>query len=112
MTRVRGEGFTISLGGYGAGPDQDLEHPLGAQALRQWLLPHAASSKALFGKDGGTTDIQAKGGYTATEMAAGASLRINPRTSFYAELGKLWANGGDSRVRSGVQASIGVKAQW
>lgn len=67
---------------------------------------------ASFAAPGGTTDIQAKGGYTATEMAAGASLRINPRTSFYAELGKLWANGGDSRVKSGVQASIGVKAQW
>ena len=45
-------------------------------------------------------------------MAAGASLQINPRTSVYGELGKLWANGGDSRVKSGVQASIGVKVQW
>ena len=67
---------------------------------------------ASFAAQGGTTDIKAKGGYTATEMAAGASLQINPRTSVYGELGKLWANGGDSRVKSGVQASIGVKVQW
>ncbi|WP_287915282.1 autotransporter-associated beta strand repeat-containing protein [Comamonas sp.] len=67
---------------------------------------------ASFTAPGGTTDIKAKGGYTATEMAAGASLQINPRTSVYGELGKLWANGGDSRVKSGVQASIGVKVQW
>ncbi|WP_042438518.1 autotransporter outer membrane beta-barrel domain-containing protein, partial [Comamonas testosteroni] len=67
---------------------------------------------ASFAAPGGTTDIKAKGGYTATEMAAGASLQINPRTSVYGELGKLWANGGDSRVKSGVQASIGVKVQW
>ena len=67
---------------------------------------------ASFAAPGGTTDIKAKGGYTATEMAAGASLQINPRTSIYGELGKLWANGGDSRVKSGVQASIGVKVQW
>lgn len=67
---------------------------------------------ASFAAPGGSTDIQAKGGYTATEMAAGASLQINQRTSIYGELGKLWANGGDSRVKSGVQASIGVKVQW
>ena len=29
MTRVRVEGFTISLDGYGAGPNQDIENPLG-----------------------------------------------------------------------------------
>lgn len=67
---------------------------------------------ASFAAPGGTTDIKAKGGYTATEMAAGASLQINPRTSIYGELGKLWANGGYSRVKRGVQASIGVKVQW
>lgn len=67
---------------------------------------------ASFAAPGGTTDIKAKGGYTATEMAAGASLQINPRTSIYGELGKLWANGGDSRVKSGVQASMGVKVLW
>jgi outer membrane autotransporter protein len=59
-----------------------------------------------------TTQISAKGGYTATELAAGASLQLNKSTSIYGELGKLWANGGDSRVRSGVQASVGVKVLW
>lgn len=59
MTRVRVEGFTLSIDGYGAGPDQDLEHPLGvgAQALHQWLLPTRTFQKALFGKDGGTTGM-------------------------------------------------------
>lgn len=59
-----------------------------------------------------TTDIKARGGYTATELAAGASLQINRRTSIYGELGKIWANGGDSRLKSGLQASLGVKVQW
>ena len=59
-----------------------------------------------------TTQISAKGGYTATELAAGASLKLSQRTSIYGELGKLWANGGDSRVKSGVQASVGVRVQW
>ncbi|MNZ82824.1 hypothetical protein D3C78_1015320 [compost metagenome] len=59
MAQVRVEGFTISLDGYGAGPDQDLENPLGvgAEALHQWLLPTRTFQKALFGKDGGTTGL-------------------------------------------------------
>lgn len=29
MAKVRVSCFTVSLDGYGAGPDQDVEHPLG-----------------------------------------------------------------------------------
>lgn len=59
MTRVRVEGFTISLDGYGAGPDQSLDHPLGlgGTELHQWLLPTRTCQRALFGKDGGTTGV-------------------------------------------------------
>jgi dihydrofolate reductase len=40
MSRLRVAGFTISIDGYGAGPDQDLANPLGigGQALHEWLL--------------------------------------------------------------------------
>lgn len=59
MTRVRAEGFTISLDGYGAGPDQDLHNPLGigGPELHQWLVPTRTFQRALFGKDGGTTGV-------------------------------------------------------
>ena len=67
---------------------------------------------ASFAAPAGVTDITAKGGYTSSELAAGASLQISPRTGIYGELGKLWANSGDSRVGSGVQASLGVQVQW
>ncbi|MEG0142202.1 MAG: autotransporter outer membrane beta-barrel domain-containing protein, partial [Comamonas sp.] len=70
------------------------------------------SDVASFVAPAATTQIAAKGGYTSTELAAGASLQINPRTSVYGELGKLWANGGESWVKSGVQASVGVRVQW
>lgn len=59
MTRVRVEGFTVSLDGYGAGPDQSLDHPLGlgGTELHQWLLPTRTFQRALFGRDGGTTGV-------------------------------------------------------
>lgn len=54
MTRIRVEGFTISLDGYGAGPDQDLEHPLGVggNELHRWLLPTRTFQKSHGSGDG------------------------------------------------------------
>ncbi len=59
MARVRVEGFTISLDGYGAGPNQDIHHPLGLGGtdLHQWLLPTRTIQRTLFGADGGTTGV-------------------------------------------------------
>ena len=59
MTRVRVEGFTVSLDGYGAGPDQDINNPLGlgGTELHQWLIPTRTVQRALFGKDDGTTGV-------------------------------------------------------
>jgi dihydrofolate reductase len=59
MTRVRVEGFTISTDGYGAGPNQDINNPLGVGGtdLHQWLFPTRTFQRALFGKDGGTTGV-------------------------------------------------------
>ncbi len=59
VTRVRVESFTISLDGYGAGPHQDLNNPLGIGGtdLHQWLFPTRTLQRALFGKDGGTTGV-------------------------------------------------------
>ena len=54
MARVRVEGFTISLYGYGAGRNQDIDNPLGVGGteLHQWLFPTRTFQRALFGKDG------------------------------------------------------------
>ena len=59
MTCVRVEGFTISLDGYGAGPNQDIRNPLGVGGtdLHQWLVPTRTFQRTLFGADGGTTGI-------------------------------------------------------
>lgn len=41
MSKVRVESFSISLDGFGAGPDQDMAHPLGVggEDLHQWFTP-------------------------------------------------------------------------
>jgi dihydrofolate reductase len=61
MARVRVEGFTISLDGYGAGPDQSIEHPLGVggEALHDWLVA-TRSWRQLHGKEGGDAGIDEK----------------------------------------------------
>jgi dihydrofolate reductase len=50
--------FTLSIDGYGAGPDQSLENPLGigGVALHEWLLP-TRTFQQMFGTDGGTTGV-------------------------------------------------------
>jgi dihydrofolate reductase len=62
VTKVRIESFTISLDGYGAGPDQDLDNPLGVGGteLHQWAFPTLTFQKMLFGKEKGTTGIDNK----------------------------------------------------
>jgi dihydrofolate reductase len=50
MSRVRVHGFALSLDGYGAGPEQSLENPLGKGGfgLMQWFFPTRAF-KAMHG---------------------------------------------------------------
>jgi len=59
VTRVRVESFTISLDGYGAGPNQDINNPLGVGGtdLHQWAFPTRTLQRELLGADGGATGI-------------------------------------------------------
>jgi dihydrofolate reductase len=56
MPKVRVNAFAISLDGYGAGPDQSLDNPLGrgGEALHEWFYP-TRTFQRMFGKDEGTT---------------------------------------------------------
>lgn len=55
MPRVRVDAFAISIDGYGAGPDQTLENPLGrgATSLHEWFYPTRTFQRMVLGKDGG-----------------------------------------------------------
>jgi len=59
MTRVRVESFTVSLDGYGAGPNQDIDNPLGVGGteLHEWALATRTFQRVLFRTEGGTTEI-------------------------------------------------------
>lgn len=50
--------FSVSLDGYGAGPDQSLDNPLGrgGMALHEWAF-HTRTFKKMFGQEGGETGI-------------------------------------------------------
>ncbi|MCA0012802.1 dihydrofolate reductase family protein [Mesorhizobium sp. B292B1B] len=58
MSKLRVNAFTLSLDGYGAGPDQDLKNPLGVggEALHKWMIGTRTFRKMVLGEDGGTTD--------------------------------------------------------
>jgi dihydrofolate reductase len=56
MSKVRVAGFSISIDGFGAGPDQSLENPLGQRGpeLFQWFHPTKFFCQ-MVGKGGGET---------------------------------------------------------
>jgi dihydrofolate reductase len=59
MSKVRVASFAVSLDGFGAGPDQSLEHPLGVGgiALHEWAFPTRTLRQRVFGQDGGSTGV-------------------------------------------------------
>ena len=58
MTKVRVAGFSISLDGFGAGPEQSLENPLGKRGreLHQWFLG-TRTFRAMTGEGGGSDGV-------------------------------------------------------
>jgi dihydrofolate reductase len=58
MSKLRVQSFTVSLDGYGAGPDQDLQNPLGVRGpeLMQWLFATRLWQQ-MYGGDGGEAGV-------------------------------------------------------
>ncbi len=58
MTKVIVSGFSLSVDGYGAGPDQSLEDPLGkrGEEMHTWMVGTRMFHEML-GKDGGSTGV-------------------------------------------------------
>lgn len=59
MSKVKVAAFSISLDGFGAGPRQDLENPLGVRGfeLHEWFRDTEVFKKVLQGQSGGSRGI-------------------------------------------------------
>ena len=57
MSKLRVHSFSISLDGYGAGPDQTLDEPLGkgGESMHEWLVT-TKTFQQLYGEGEGTTE--------------------------------------------------------
>lgn len=58
MPKLRVHAFAISIDGYGAGPDQSLDHPLGVGGIRlhEWAFA-TRTFRQMFGQEGGSTGV-------------------------------------------------------
>src|SRR6266540_3077752 len=59
MSKLRVHCFSISLDGFGAGPNQDINNPLGVggEDLHHWFVATCAFQKMHSGNDEGTTGV-------------------------------------------------------
>ncbi len=57
MSKLRVNCFSLSLDGFGAGPDQSMQNPLGAggEQLHGWFFPTKVFQKMITGEDRGET---------------------------------------------------------
>ena len=92
MAKLRVESFTISLDGFGAGPRQSLENPLGigGTALHGWAMATKTFQSKVFGSEGGATGID-------DDFAAQGFRDVGAWI-----LGREAAQGRDVRVGGGV----------
>jgi dihydrofolate reductase len=58
MPKLRVQSFSISIDGYGAGPNQDVQNPLGVggMALHEWAFA-TRTFRRMFGQEGGATGV-------------------------------------------------------
>jgi len=59
MQKLRVESFSISVDGFGAGPNQSEENPLGirGEELHQWFFPTKTFQQNVLGKSDGTSGV-------------------------------------------------------
>jgi dihydrofolate reductase len=59
VSKLRVNAFSVSADGFGAGPDQDRDHPLGrgAEQLHEWFRPTRIFQREVMRRDDGTTGV-------------------------------------------------------
>jgi dihydrofolate reductase len=87
MTKVTAQ-LTISLDGYGAGPNQSMENPLGegGESLHEWMVA-TDTWKEQHGQEGGEHSVDSD---VAAEFSAGIGAYIMGRNMFGPPEGGAW----------------------
>ena len=59
MSKLKVQAFAVSIDGYGAGPDQSLENPLGVggESLHEWMFPTRTFQQKVLGNADGSTGV-------------------------------------------------------
>jgi dihydrofolate reductase len=59
MTKLRVHAFSVSIDGFGAGPDQDLANPMGigGMALHEWAFGTRTIQRMVLGSEGGAPGV-------------------------------------------------------
>jgi dihydrofolate reductase len=95
MSKVRVNSFAVSLDGFGAGPNQSLENPLGVggPSLHEWFYPTKTFQK-MFGNGDGTTgpddDFARRGMENAGAWILGRNMFSPVRGPWLDESWKGW----------------------
>jgi dihydrofolate reductase len=74
MAKLIVRNFSMSLDGYGAGPQQDLDHPLGVGGTRlhEWIFA-TRSGRQMIGQEGGTDGLDDEF-FSGRESGVGATI--------------------------------------
>jgi dihydrofolate reductase len=74
MAKLCARALTISLDGYGAGPDQDVDHPLGVggERLHEWVFA-TRGGRAMIGEEGGSEGVD-NDVFTGADAGIGATI--------------------------------------
>ena len=96
MGRVRVAAFSVSLDGFGAGPEQSLQDPLGKRGteLHRWFVG-TKTFRAMFGKGGGSEGVDETFAHRSMDGFGAFILGRNmlPGVSTFGEFGKRqWTN--------------------
>src|SRR5215468_1291749 len=103
MTKVRVAGFSISLDGFGAGPEQSLENPLGKRGreLHQWFFG-TRTFRAMTGEGGGSDGVDEAYAHRSMD-GFGAFIFVTKGIEAALDQAKQAANGRDVKIGGGVE---------
>jgi dihydrofolate reductase len=105
MTKLRVHAFSISLDGYGAGPNQDMQQPLGVggEHLHDWFVATRTFRATHGDETGGTTGVDDDFAARGVAKAGGTTFHFVAEGIHAAlERAKAAARGRDVRVGGGA----------